>query len=147
MRPCGRTFLLRARYIRRTWVTTKLQLPAIHYKDVIISTMASQNQITGASVVCTNVCSSADQRKHRSSVSLAFLRENQRWPGDSPLKGPLTRIFFHLMTSAWPHRHACHNSIRYIVSLCITYQKWCAQLTFYCVFSSRLYKHTSFQLG
>ena len=42
------------------------------YSDVMMSAKASQ--ITGASVVCSNVCSGADQRKHQISASLAFVR-------------------------------------------------------------------------
>ena len=43
-----------------------------HYSDVIMSMMASQ--ISGVSIVCSIVRSGADQRKHRSSASLAFVR-------------------------------------------------------------------------
>ena len=42
-----------------------------HYSDVIMSAMAFQ--ITGASNVCSIVGSGADQRKHQSSASLAFV--------------------------------------------------------------------------
>ena len=41
-----------------------------HYRDVTMSTIASQ--ITGVSIVCSTVCSGAYQRKHRTSVPLAF---------------------------------------------------------------------------
>ena len=41
-----------------------------------------------------NVCSGADQRKHQSSASLAFVRGIHRWPVDSPQKGPVTRKMF-----------------------------------------------------
>ena len=44
-----------------------------HYSDVIMSTMASR--ITGVSIVCSAVCSGADQRKPQSSASLAFVKE------------------------------------------------------------------------
>ena len=60
-----------------------------HYSDVILSMMASQ--ITGVSIACSTGCSGADQRKHQSSVSLAFVRRIHRWPVDSPHKGPITR--------------------------------------------------------
>ena len=40
--------------------------------DDIVSAMAIQ--ITGVSMVCSAVCSGADQRKHQSSASLAFVR-------------------------------------------------------------------------
>ena len=70
-----------------------------HYSDIIISTMASQ--ITGVSIVYSIICSAADQRKHQSSASLAFVRGIHRWPVNSPHKGPVTRkFFFHLMTSS-----------------------------------------------
>ena len=42
-----------------------------HYIDVIMTTMASQ--ITSLTVVYSSVCSDADQRKHQSSASLAFV--------------------------------------------------------------------------
>ena len=43
-----------------------------HYNDFIMSAMASQ--ITSVSMVRSTVCSGADQRKHQSSASLAFVR-------------------------------------------------------------------------
>ena len=45
--------------------------PVIHYNDVIMTTMASQ--ITSLMVVYSTVYSDADQRKHQSSASLAFV--------------------------------------------------------------------------
>ena len=36
----------------------------------------------------------ADQRKHQSSASLAFVKGIHRWPMDSPHKGPVTRKMF-----------------------------------------------------
>ena len=48
-----------------------------HYTDVIIS--AKTSQITGVSMVCSAVCSGADQRKHQSSATLAFVRGIHRW--------------------------------------------------------------------
>ena len=61
------------------------------YNDVIMSAMASQ--ITGVSIVCSVVCSfvQADQRKHQSSASLAFVRGSHRSPVDPPHKGLVTR--------------------------------------------------------
>ena len=47
-----------------------------HYSDVIMSAVASQ--ITGVSIVYSNVCSGADHRKHQSSASLAFVRGIRR---------------------------------------------------------------------
>ena len=44
----------------------------LHYIDVIMTTMGSQ--ITRLTVVYSTVYSGADQRKHQSSASLAFVR-------------------------------------------------------------------------
>ena len=49
------------------------------------------SQITGVSIVYSNVCSGADQRKHQRSASLAFVRGIHRWPVNSPQRGPVTR--------------------------------------------------------
>ena len=68
------------------WVTN------YHYNDVTMRAMASQ--ITGVSIVYSNVCPGADQRKHQSSTSLAFVRGIHRWPLNSPHKGRVTRKMF-----------------------------------------------------
>ena len=41
-----------------------------------------------------DVFSGADQRKHQSSASLAFVRGIHRWPVNSPHKRPVTRKMF-----------------------------------------------------
>ena len=53
-----------------------------------MSAMASQ--ITGVSIVCSTVGSCADQRKHQSFASLAFVQGIHRWPVNSPHKRPVT---------------------------------------------------------
>ena len=63
-----------------------------HYSDMITRAMASQ--ITGFSLLCSNVCSGADQREHANSASLAYVKGNQRWPLDSLHKGPVTEKIF-----------------------------------------------------
>ena len=74
-------------------VTVLLTLEALkHYNDVIMSAMASQ--ITGVSTVYSTICSGADQRKYRSSTSLAFVMGIHRWSVNSPHKGPVTRKMF-----------------------------------------------------
>ena len=57
-----------------------------------MSTMASQ--IASLAIVYPNVYSDADQRKYQSSASLAFVREINRWPVNSPHKGPETQKMF-----------------------------------------------------
>ena len=63
-----------------------------HYSDVIIRSMASQ--ITNLTIVYPTVYSGADQRKHKSSASLAFVRGIHQWPVNSPHKRPVTRKMF-----------------------------------------------------
>ena len=88
-----------------------------HYSDVIMNAMASQ--ITGVSLVYSTVCSGADQRKHQSSASLAFVRGIHRWPVNSPHKGPVTRKMFPFW---WRHHDISNNHDNLNWSL-LTYQK------------------------
>ena len=57
-----------------------------------MSSMASQ--ITSLAIVYSTVYSRADQRKHQSSVSQAFVWGIHRWPVNFPHKGPVTRKMF-----------------------------------------------------
>ena len=63
-----------------------------HYCDVKMGAMASQ--ITSLTIVYSIVYSDADQRKHQSSASLAFVWRIHRWPVNSPHKWPVTRKMF-----------------------------------------------------
>ena len=51
-------------------------------------------QITSLTIVYSIVYSGADQRKHQSCTSLAFVRGIHRGPVNSPHKGPVTRKMF-----------------------------------------------------
>ena len=62
-----------------------------HYND-IMGAMAFQ--ITSRTIVYSTVYSHADQRKHQSSASLAFVRGIHRSPVNSPHKWPVTRKMF-----------------------------------------------------
>ena len=71
-----------------------------------MSAMASQT--TGVLIVYSTVCSGADQRKHQSSASLAFVRGIHRWPVHSPHQGLVTRKmlpFYHVIMKR------CHNEV------------------------------------
>ena len=57
-----------------------------------MTTMASQ--ITSLTIVYPTVYSDADQIKHQSSASLAFVWEIHRGPVNFPHKGPVTRKMF-----------------------------------------------------
>ena len=59
-----------------------------HYCEVLMGATASQ--ITSLMIVYSTVHSGADQRKHQSSASLAFVRGIPWWPVNSLHKGPVT---------------------------------------------------------
>ena len=63
-----------------------------HYSDNIMSVMAFQ--ITSLANVYSSVYSDADQRKHQSTASLAFLLRIRRSPVNSPHKWSVTRKMF-----------------------------------------------------
>ena len=65
---------------------------AKYFSDVVM--IATVSQITGTSIVCSTVCSGADQRKHQSYASLTFVRGIHRWLVDSPHKGLVPRKMF-----------------------------------------------------
>ena len=93
----------------------------IHYGDVIMTTIASQ--ITSLSVVYSIVYSDADQRKHQSSASLAFVWGIHRDRWIPRAKGQLRGKCFHLMTSScyaqkytWAERRTYNKEIWCIMS-------------------------------
>ena len=71
--------------------TNNIQCCAI-YSDAIMAMMVSQ--ITSLMIVYSTVYSGADQRKHQSSASLAFVQLINRWPVNSLHKWPVTRKLF-----------------------------------------------------
>ena len=75
-------------YTGDTWWWPPFQCDT-YYGDVIMSMIASQ--ITSLTIVYSTVYSGADQRKHQSSVSLAFVWGIHRGPVNSPHKWPVTR--------------------------------------------------------
>ena len=70
----------------------KINICFIHYRDIIMGAMASQ--IPNLTIVYWTVYSDADQRKHESSASLAFVWRIHRGPVKSPHKCPMTRKMF-----------------------------------------------------
>ena len=70
-----------------------------HYHYVKMTTLASQ--ITSLTVVYSTVYSDADQRKHQSSASLAFVWGSHRDRWIPRTKGQSRGKCFHLMTSSW----------------------------------------------
>ena len=71
----------------------------LHYDYVIMGAIASQ--MTSLTIVYSTVYSGADQSKHQSSASLAFVWGIHRGPLNSPHKWPVRGKCFHLMASSW----------------------------------------------
>ena len=99
-------YVCRKKYARSGWVYCCLSVISVigqrsgvtywdqtwHYSDVIMGAVASQ--ITSLTIVYSTVYPDADQRKHQSSASLAFVRRIHRGPVNSPHKRPVTRKMF-----------------------------------------------------
>ena len=77
--------------VSMSWRRHHKKLPN-HCNDVIMSVMASQ--ITSLTSVYSTVYSCADQRKHQSPASQAFVRGIHWGPANSLHKWPLTRKMF-----------------------------------------------------
>ena len=84
--------LIRSRYRSAHWDLWNRTIAHAHYNDVIMNEIASQ--ITSLTIVYSIVYSDADQRKHQSSASLAFVWGIHREPVNSPHKWPVTRKMF-----------------------------------------------------
>ena len=97
-----------------------------HYDDVIMSAIASR--FTSLTTVYLIVYSRADQRKHQSSASLAFVRGIHRRPVNSPHKGPVTRKMVPfddvIMRLAVPPHWDGLNSISRWISNFIHHKVW-----------------------
>ena len=84
------------------WAIHAPDIDRLHYIDVIMTTMASQ--ITSLTVVYSTVYSDADQRKHQSSASLAFVWGIHRDRWIPRTKGQLHGKCFYLMTSSYEYK-------------------------------------------
>ena len=80
------------------WISIDILLKLVprdqinHYDDVIMCAIASQ--IASLMIVYSTVYPGADQSKHQSSASLAFVWGIHRGPVNSPHKWPVTRKMF-----------------------------------------------------
>ena len=90
----------------------------LQYNDVIMSAMASQ--ITSLAIIYSTVYSGADQRKHQSSASLAFVRGIYRWPVNSPHKEPVMRKMFPFDDVILGHRAYPMPMVHALWHLCFT---------------------------
>ena len=90
---------------------------ALHHGDIMMSAMASQ--ITSLTIAYLTVYSDANQRKHQSSASLAFVRGIHRWPVNFPHKGPVTRKMF-------PFDDVIMETLSAVLAFCADNAKlWC----------------------
>ena len=127
-----------------------------HYNDVKMSAIASQ--ITSLTIIYSTVYSDTDQRKHQSSVSLAFVRGIHRWPLNSPHKGPVTRkmspfddviMNFQFLDFEHSSSWACVTYTLGIILRCM-FHFWCYFWNCYChlddIFKMAMWKNWSGKL-
>ena len=99
-----------------------VEIPIDHYDDVIMTMLAFQ--ITSLMVVYSIVYWGVNQRKHRSSASLAFVREIHRGPVNFPHKWPVTRKMFPfddvIMTTCFVKSHTKKDTYQ----LHIVFRSW-----------------------
>ena len=96
----------------------------LHYSDVMMTTIAPQ--ITSLTIGYSTVYSDADQRKHQSSASLAFVERIHRRPVNSPHKWPVTRQIFPF------------DDVITILSESITQRVAQTKVTFACLYGNEL---------
>ena len=70
---------------RPLYKTMMFKFSDVHHIDVNMSSLT---------IVYSTIYWGANQRKHQSSSSLAFVQGIHRWPVNSPHKGPVTRKMF-----------------------------------------------------
>ena len=100
------------------------------YSDFIMRVMVSQ--VTGISIVCSAICSGADQRKHHSSALLVFVTGIHRSLENSLHKGPVTWKMFPFDDVIMCSRYHSQNSFENYTSE--TTATYCSSenLTFSC---------------
>ena len=87
------------------------------------------SQITSLTTVYSTVYSGADQRKHQSSASLAFVWGIHRWPVNSPHKCPVTRKMAEVISHTahdWRFGRKCLLFINFL-----THEHFCNKHLFY----------------
>ena len=74
--------------------STPIYTAPLYRRSIRVIMGAIAPQITSFTIVYSTVYPDADQIKHQSSASLAFVRGIHRGPLNSPHKGPVTRKMF-----------------------------------------------------
>ena len=88
---------------------------------------AMASQITSLTIVYSTDYSDADQRKHQSSASLAFVQEINRAPVNSPHKWPVTWKMFPIDDVIM---NACNVKDIYYEKHCMTDVFFCKRRTY-----------------
>ena len=97
VQDCGNSSALAVELLQFV-LSDRYYLGLLHYDDIAMGAMASQ--ITSLKIVYSTVYSGADQRKHQSSASQAFVQGFQRGLVNSPHKWPVTWKMFPLIMSS-----------------------------------------------
>ena len=97
------------------WIFLKLPSPqfmnseshasGVHYNDVIMNVIASQ--ITSLTIVYSTVYADADQRKHQSSASLAFVGKSPV-TGEFPAQRAIVKLVDPLSSCRQPIHYPCY---------------------------------------
>ena len=85
---------------------------------------AMASQITSLTIVYSTVYSGADQSKHQSSASLAFVWGIHRGPVNSPHKWPVTRKMFPFDDVIMDRDKNGHHSADITVKFMFSYENW-----------------------
>ena len=115
------------------------------------------SQITSLTIVYSTIYSGADQRTHKSSASLAFVRGNHRIPVNSPHKRPVTRkmlpfddviICIYITMPWWGHDKQTLTALPAFSKgnppVTLTKGKWCEAyfFLFFCCYPCQIVKQT-----
>ena len=117
------TKVYRIRQVEYNIESLDIQINSKHYNDIIMGAMASQ--IISLTIVYSVVYSDADQRKHESSASLAFVRGIHRGPVNSPHKWPVTRKMFPFDDVTMGNMKCAFEKLPKVVSDCFEHMLVC----------------------
>ena len=96
-----------------------LKLPNMqHYNDIIMNAMASQ--INSFTIVYSTVDSGSDQRKHQSSVPLAFVGGIKRSPVNSPRKRRKMFPFDDVIMTLWCNDESDESLVNLSLIQCVS---------------------------
>ena len=107
-----------------------------------MTTMASQ--ITSLTIVYSTVYSGADQRKHESSASLAFVWEIHRGLVNSPHKWLVTRKMFpfdDVIMHNPNYAREWHGNTKSHTELIMIFAHFVTQYVFQCLYGNRCFVH------